>query len=245
MKAFILFFLLASFCLGQATRSKKSGLNTDPDVIYVDEITPETLRFKVAKEYPVYLTKSGKQRIGTTKVGSVCELIGFNLKAFKIKGHAKHSRITGWVSPQALVCDDADFKAHFQKLYERQVIVKKLIAEKEIAIGMTPYEVEQVYGKPTKKSLRQTAKGSSGAYEYLTYENKEYFNTVIDPSTQQVYQTFSHAKNEVTERITIEFSDNAVSVIEREKDESASERSPRIVVGPLFLNWGHYNYVFR
>lgn len=240
MRTFLIFLFSVCFSEAELKNSSKGGLNSDPSVVYAEEVTDTPLRFRVKEERPVYSDKNGKRRVGTMKVGTICELIGFDHRAFKIKGEANHSRVTGWVSPHALECQDPEFVENFKKLYERKLLVKELIMNQELAIGMSPFEVELVKGEPTKKSMRQTAKGSSGTYEYLDYERVKHYNTVQDPETGQIYRTHSHTTDEIKERIAVEFTDGAVSAIEKEEDHSSARRGPRVVTAPLYLDWGHY-----
>lgn len=240
MKALILLLLSLSVTSGEIKRITFSGINSDPLVLYTEEFTPDTLKFEVIESRPVYASKTGKQRLGALKTGTICELIGFDHRAFKIKGTAKHGGVAGWVSPHALSCNDPDFIENFKKLYEREMLVRELISNKEIAIGMTPEEVHRVMGEPTKKSMRRTANGTSGTYEYLTMEEKKHYDTFVDPATDQLYRTYSHTTQEIKERVAIEFENGAASAIEKEEDHSIKNRGPRIIGGPIYLDWQRY-----
>jgi len=240
MKAFFLIFIFLSVSLADLKRESTSALNSDPNVVYTEEITAQTLKFEIIEERPVYLTRHGKQRVGTSKVGTVCELIGFDNRAFKIKGEAKHSRITGWISPHALQCKDPNFIENFKKLYERKKLVKELIANEEIAIGMTPIEVVQVMGKPTKTSVRTTVKGTSGLYEYIEKVEKKHYKTIQDYDTGQFLKSYSHSTEETKSRVGVEFVDNTVSAIEKDEDNSVTGRALKIVAIPVFVDWSHY-----
>lgn len=241
-----LLLLLLSFplvCIAQLKSAGGKGLNSDPNVIYVEDLTTETIKLRVKKESSIFSDKNGKRRIGTLKAGTLCELIGFDHRAFKIKGEAKHGTVTGWVSPHALESNDPDMVESFKKFYEREISVKKFIQEGEVAIGMTPEEVSRVLGEPTKKTLRSSANGTAGTYEYLTFENVDHFQTLVDGETGQLFQSFSHTTKEVTERIAVEFENGVVSALEQEEDRSKGKRNLRIITGPVFLNWR--NNAFR
>lgn len=235
--------LIVQESLAELRQDTKSALNSDPEVVYREEITTENVKFRIKEEFPVYLTRYGKQKVGTSKVGTICELIGFDERAFKIKGEAKHSRITGWISPHALECHDSQFKEHFQKLYERKMLVKELIEKQELAIGMTPIEVEQVLGLPSKTSVKTTAKGTSGLYEYIETVEKRHFDTIRDLNSGQFLRTYSHTTEELKSRIGVEFVDDAVSAIEKDEDNSVEGRVMRIVAAPIFVDWR--DYIFR
>jgi len=240
MKALLLISLLLSLCMAEIKRPSLSALNTDPSVIYVEDFTTEKIRFKVIEERPIFLTKTGKQQLGRLKVGTICELIGFDHRAFKIKGEALHNSIAGWVSPHALESEQENFIEDFKKLYERELLVRELIANEEIAIGMSPDEVKRVLGKPSKTSLRRTSTGTSETYEYLEIEELKHYETYLDPYTEQYYRRQTHVTEEIKSRIAVEFSDGSVSAIEKDEDNSRKNRRPRIIAGPIYLDWGQY-----
>ena len=57
--------------------------------------------------------------------------------------------VSGWVSPRLLGSKDKDFVENLKKVYERQKVVRELIAKHEVAIGMSVEEVGASLGKPT------------------------------------------------------------------------------------------------
>ncbi len=232
MKALLL--LLTTISLGHAQLSK---LNSDPKVIYTQELTSDKIIFKVKEARRVFSSKTGQNRLGVLQPGTHCELIGFDQRAFKVKAMAQHGPVTGWVSPYALSCNDDKFVEHFQQLYTRQLTIKDLIKKQKIAIGMTPAEVVKALGKPTKTKLRRTAKGSTGTYEFIEYYEKKHYTYFQDPVTGQTVRNFTHATQEVKTNTIIEFTNDAVSAIEETVDNSGNQSRPTIVSGPIYWNW--------
>ena len=55
--------------------------------------------------------------------------------------------ISGWVAPWAFSSTDPEFVANLKQLYERQIQVQKLIADKQVAVGMTLDEVSVSQGQ--------------------------------------------------------------------------------------------------
>lgn len=241
MKTLLIFLSLFSLSFGQLNKPSFKGINNDPNVIYVEDISEDIITFKVAHERPVYLSKNGNRAIGRLKVGSLCQLIGFDDRAFYIKGEAIHSNVTGWVTPYALEKVDEEFVSDIKKVYDRELLIRELIAQKEVAFGMTPNEVELILGEPTKTKIRRTAKGSNGTYEYLETSEQKHYTNSIDPISGQIFRIFSHTTTEISKRILIEFTDNAVSAIENEKDNSTKRRKTKIVTSPIYIDWAIFH----
>ena len=235
MKALFYFFLFLLPLVAQRVSPNASkGIRYDESVIYADELVDKPLKFQVIEARPIFSSKTGSRSIGVLRVGTVCELIGFDHRAFKVKAQAQHGQVSGWVSPHALKAGEEGFREDFKKFYEREVLVREFIKNKEIAIGMTPEEVEKVLGKPSKTSLRQTAEGTTSLYEYLTIEQIKHFQTFQDPSSGRFYRELSHTTEEITNRVGVEFKDKMVSVIEKEEDNSRRRRSVPV---PIYLDF--------
>ena len=138
-----------------------SRIDSDPDVVYVEEFTDATIELLAIKAGGVYATKKGQRKLGNLKIDSKVKLIGFTEKAYKIRGEATHGGISGWVSPKVLASKDQDFVENLQRVYKRQMEVRELVAAGEVAIGMSLDEVAASLGEPTKTKVRQTSSGVS------------------------------------------------------------------------------------
>lgn len=219
-----------------AERGRKSLLNSEPGVIYLAEILEVPIKLKVIKEAPVFSDKEGKIRLGFLKADQTVELEGMTEKAYRVRGKGRtNNGIVGWVGPHAFSHPQEDFVAKLKQLYERQIAVDKIIEEEGVAIGMTLDEVEKSRGKPTKTSVRRTAKGESGSWEYIDYEEVKHYITRIDPVSGQAYRQFSHVTREIKGKSVIEFEDGLVSVIQ--EDENKGPGSVRIIIPPFVYGW--------
>lgn len=215
-----------------------SLLDSDPEVVYVREFTDDKIELLVAKEGPVYSSKKGK--FGGTWLGQLqkdtkVELVGFNESAYQIRGTSNRGGVSGWVSPKILASKDKDFIENFKKVYDRQIQVRALIANKEVAIGMTMDEVNEALGRPTKTKVRQSAKGQSGHWEYVEYEEVPHYDTVIDPITKRAYRQLSHVTQEEKSKLVVEFENDVVTAIE--ESESRNGGRVKIVVPPVYFLW--------
>ena len=156
-------------------RDKSSLLNSDPEVVYTEEFTDKKIELLVLKPGTVYSTRKGGRKLGVLKVDTPVTLVGLTGKAYKIRGTATHGGVSGWVSPMVLGSKDKDFVENFKKVYERQKVVRDLIARHEVAIGMSVEEVSASLGKPTKTKVRQTVKGKTGVWEFIQYEEQDHY----------------------------------------------------------------------
>jgi hypothetical protein len=211
-------------------------LDDDPGVIYMERHFDEPVMLKVVKEAPVFSDKGGRHKLGALKADQSVKLEAMTDKAYKVRGQGTRDGIAGWVPPWAFAMDkDPQFVENLKKLYERQIEVNKLIAEKQVAVGMTIEEVEESRGRPTKTQLRRTDKGQSGKWEYIDYEEVRHYITVRDPVTGALYRQLSHVTQEEKGKTAVEFVDNVVSAVEESEDRQGG--NVRIIIPPVVFGW--------
>ena len=216
-------------------KPRKSLLESDPEVVVLAQTVKTPIELTVIKETPVFSDKGGKSRIGLLKAGQKVPLEAMTEKAYKVRGKGTRYDISGWVAPTSFSSKDPEFITHLKQLYERQIAVQQLIAAKEIATGMTMDEVELSRGKPKKSTVRKTAKGQSGTWEYVDYKTINHYTTQIDPRTGQAYRQFAYATQEEKDKTVIEFADGLVSSIEETEDHKGG--NVRIIVPPVVFGW--------
>lgn len=220
----------------QARKSdRKSLLDSEPDVVYTEEFTDKKIELLAIEAGVVYATKKGGRKLGVLKKNTKATLVGFTERAYKIQGQATHAGVSGWVSPKVLASKDKDFVENLKKVYERQIEVRELIANHEVAIGMTMEEVSAAMGKPTKTTVRRTAKGQSGKWEFIEYEEVGHYQTVRDPNTGNIYRQLSHTTKEELSKLVVEFENDVVTALEESENNEAD--SVKIVVPPLVFGW--------
>ena len=227
--------LLAHPLTAQIKRSKTSRLDSDPDIVQLQEVVATPIKLRVIREAPVFSDKNGSHRLGFLKADQDVELEAMTAKVYRVRGQGTRNGIAGWVAPWAFSHTEKDFAAKLSQLYERQVTVQKIIASNQIAIGMTLDEVSQSRGKPTKTSVRRTAEGDSGTWEYIDFEEIEHFITRIDPISGQAFRQFSHMTREEKGKSTVEFKAGLVTALEETEDSSSSR--VKIIVPPILLGW--------
>ena len=237
MKAIPL-LLIAALILplsAEIKRERKSLLNSDPDVVYLEELVDPPIKLKVIKQAPVFADKEGNRRLGYLKEDQLVTLEGMTEKVYRVRGQGTRNGIAGWVAPWAFSHPEKDFVDKLKQFYERQIAVNEIIEAGGIAIGMTLDEVAQSRGKPTKTSIRRTAEGDSGSWEYIDYEEVKHYITRIDPISGQAFRQLSHITQEEKGKSVVEFANGLVTALEESENNGGG--AVRIVVPPLVLDW--------
>lgn len=231
--------LLASLLLPASAQvrrgDRKSLLDREPDVVHLAEHVKKPIELTVVKEAAVFSDKNGKNRLGSLVTDQVVVLEAMTDKAYKVRGRGARHGIAGWVGPHAFSSKDPDFVANLKKLHARQVEVQALIGDKQVAVGMTPEEVEKARGAPTKTKMRQTDQGQSGRWEYVDYEQVSHYTTVRDPISGQIYRQLSHVTKEEKGKTVVEFEDGVVTSLE--ESEQRNTAKVRVVVPPVVFTW--------
>ncbi len=223
--------------LSAAPDGNKSGLDNDPEVIYMKEYTSVPITFLTIDETAVYASKKGKtsRKLGTFSAGTSVQLLAMDRHAYRISGKGKYGLLNGWVSPKSLASQDPKFVENLQQLYDRQMKVNALIANKQVAIGMSLSEVLQSLGEPTKKEERVTKDGKSGKYEFIQFDEEKHYRYVTDPRTGSVYKQLSHITTEEKSNVTVEFENNLVTAITSKEDNGPGKIN--IIVPPIVFGF--------
>jgi len=238
MKSLAILLLTLAIALPQlatAQRDRKSLLDSDPNVVYLNQVLKDPVKLTVIKEAPVFSDHQGRQRVGTLRADQDVEVLAITDRAYRVRGRGIHDGIAGWVAPWAFTSADPDFVEVFKKFYEREMAVKALIAEGRIAIGMTLDEIKRCKGEPVKTSVRKTEDGQATRWEYIEFDQVRHYVTHIDPYTRQTYRTLSHITQEERGKLTVEFEDGIVAAIEETRDDRRS--NVRIIVPPVIFRW--------
>ncbi len=228
-------FALTLTSHGQIKRDRDSLLESEPGVVYLNQVFTKPVKLNVIEQAQVFSDKDGKHRLGFLKSDQVVELEGMTEKAYRVRGQGTNDGIAGWVSPKAFSHSDKDFVEKLKQVFERQLTVNEIIKNKGIAIGMTVNEVQLSRGKPTKTTMRVTPTGESGSWEYIKYDEIKHYITKVDQTSGQAYRQLSHVTREETGKTTIEFTDGAVSALEEMEDKGPGNL--KIIVPPIVFGW--------
>lgn len=239
MKLEILAVIAACLVLPVQAQSKrperKSLLDVDPTVVYLDQALKKPLDLKVIKEAPVFSDKEGNIRLGTLKANQTVRVEAISDRNYRVRGQGTRDGISGWVAPWAFSSTDPEFVANLKLLYDRQIQVQKLIETRSVAVGMTLEEVSRSQGKPTKTSVRKTATGQSGRWDFIQYEDVKNYATEIDRTTGQTFRRLVSVTRVEKGKTAVEFENDIVTAVEESEDHQGS--NVRIIVPPVVFGW--------
>jgi len=210
-------------------RTTGSNLSREKDAIYVEDVLPKPMRLKVVKEAVVYNTLAGERRLGVIPPGRIVTVVALHEKAIRVRGRAEHDDVSGWVAKSSLQEIDPQVMEKITQMVERHRLVEELIKNREIALGMTPEEVERVLGRPTRTSSRLDKTGQSLVYEYIVYRSVPQRTPMRDQFGRLYYAT-TYVKVE-SGRKTVTFENSLVASIE----ESAGNAGGAYKVVPMPL----------
>lgn len=232
--------VLSMLALGLAplcAQDRQSGLNNDPEVYYFDDSEEkEKITLLVAEPTRIFRDKGGRSAMRTLEPGTLVELVAMNERAYRVRGGNKYNGFVGWVNPHDLASKDPEFLPKLKSFYKREMEVRDLIANREVAIGMTSDEVTRSLGEPTKTSVKVTAEGQTSLWEFITYTEQQHYTTYADPLTGAYVRRYSHTTREETGKISLEFQDDTVTSIER-TEQQGGNGNVKIIARPLVLTW--------
>ncbi|MDX1680935.1 MAG: hypothetical protein R3242_09410 [Akkermansiaceae bacterium] len=229
--------LAVLFCLSlplQAQNDRKSLLNSDPEVVYLEDLFEKELKLKVIKAAPVYAHKEGGAKLGTLIVGQEVEVLAITDRAYRVRGKGRNGGLAGWVAIWAFEMPNEEFQEKMKALYERQMKVNRLIEEGQVVLGMTMREVGLILGEPTKTSVRQTPEGQVGRWEFIEYTEIRNYATHVDPYTGQVYRKLVSVTRDEKEKTLVEFKDGHVVALEESTNKPGKVR---IILPQVTCHW--------
>src|SRR5690606_22326303 len=112
MKAGILTLMvvLALPALAQVNRNeRRSLLDSDPEVVYMERTLKQPITLTVVKEAPVFSDKEGKHRLGFLKADKKVTREAMTDKVYRVRGQGTGDGIAGWVAPWAFASKDPEF----------------------------------------------------------------------------------------------------------------------------------------
>ena len=239
MKTLVILLALAACTLPADAETRRNDrrslLQNDPEVVYLDRYLEKPYTLKVIKAAPVFSDKEGRHRLGTLRENQTVRLEAVTGKVYRVRGEGTHNGIAGWVAPWAFEGKSPDFREQLRKFYERQIQVQELIAAKQVAVGMTLAEVTEARGKPTKTRVRKTGEGQAGRWEWIDYDEVKHYVTRVDPVNGAVYRQFSHLTQVEKGKTAVEFENGVVTAVEESENNEGG--NVRIVVPPIVFGW--------
>lgn len=222
---------LTNAALGQSSTRSSLASNTEPGTIYVEDILPKKVQLSVLVESVIYYQADLQRALGSMATGTPVQLVAMSDNAYKVRGRARHGDVAGWMKMADLKSPDPKLPEKLKAFYERQKKVDELIANHQVALGMTTEEVKLSMGKPTQKTAKITAAGKEETLAYSIYDRVPQIVTGRDQVGNLIQNTI-YVKVEVG-RLSLSFKNNAVSEIQESMGNPLGNGGVKIVPVPI------------
>jgi len=235
--------------------SMASPIVREAGAIYLSDFQARPLRLKVQREAPCYFDINLTRFAGMLRFPQTVQAEAFSEFGARIRGNARQGGVAAWVPYADLEPLPENFLADLRKASERKRMVDELIAQNEVAIGMTESEVLASIGRPQKKTKRADKTSTSQIWEYIKYElvpqttyGPSFTQTVVAwpgatnlPAKTIVTGTTGLAANTVyvkvpVGKLAVSFSEGLVESIDQTEGTLAGARAT-IVAPPINLVW--------
>ena len=214
---------------------KPSALSREKGALYLEDATDREIRITTTAEAPVFSNLRGERRLGVIPAGRSVIIVAVGDRALRVRGRAVHDHVVGWIARSAVTPLNGKFTAQLRAASERRQAVDALIAKKEIAIGMTPEEVEAALGTPSERTSRVDAQGRQVSLEYITYRTVSQQVLQYDQYGRP-YHAFVPQKLE-TGRRSVDFI-NGIVTSYTESERLRQRGNGRFVAPPIILEDG-------
>lgn len=235
MKAFPILFAALLLCTAAYGGATSGAVIREEGAIYLEDLLLKPARLATIADAPIYYHNDLGRYLGTLKKGQIVELQAITDKAYRVRGMAQQGQVAGWVDPKYLNPLKKDFIENLKQNAARLEQVRALIARNEVAINMTPEEVQQSLGKPTKKSSRVDASGRQDVWEFIRYESvpQETFGRDFKGN---LVSSIIYIKVP-TGKLAITFANNLVSALEQTEGSLEKGAQPKIVSAPFAVSY--------
>jgi len=213
----------------------ESRLQREEGAIYLEGMVEGEIAVRISQPGAVFATLSGDRWLGNLVPNRDAVLLAVSERAYRVRGQAKQGQVAGWVSKSVVEGITPEFEENLRLYYERYELVRELIKQKQIALGMTVGEVVASLGPPDKRTSKVTGAGRSDTLEFVSYQRV--------PQTAVGYDAFGRPVP-VTQyveveagRVVVEFIDDAVvSIEESEGLNFARGGAYQVVPAPIYLH---------
>jgi hypothetical protein len=225
-------FLICATTHGAGT---SGAVIREEGAIYLEDLLVKPARLATVADTPIYYHSDLARYLGTLKKGQIIELQAVSDKAYRVRGQAQQGQVAGWVDPKFLNPLKKDFLENLKQNAARLEQVKALIAKNEVAINMTPEEVQQSVGKPTKKTARLDAGGREDVWEFIRYERVPQ-ETVGRDFNGNLVSSVTYVKVPAG-TLSVTFANNLVTRLEQTEGSLEKGAQTKIVPAPFSVTY--------
>ena len=227
--------LVALLCAVPAFGAPTGAVIREPGAIYMEDFVPKAVKVQVTSETPIYYKIDMQRYLGTIPKGQVVELQAVSEIAYRIRGKAQQGQVVGWVDSKNLTPLRPEFLQALRDNAARKVEVDALIARNEVALNMTPEEVTQSLGKPSKKTSKLDAGGRMDTWEFVRFERV--------PQEVSGYDRYGRLVRSVVYvkvpagKLSVRFNNNLVTGLEQTEGTIERDARVKIVSAPLVVGF--------
>jgi hypothetical protein len=235
--------------------SDGSPIIREPGAIYLSDFEEKPLRMKLLRPAPCFFDAGLTRYAGTLRFPQTVRVEAFLENVCRIRGDAQQGGVAAWIPYTELEPLPENLLSNLQEAEKRRQTVESLIAQNEVAIGMTEEEVSRSVGKPQKKTKRAEKDFVRQVWEYIRYElvpqttvGPGFRQTVINipPGTNTPGGTIITGGNQLTSstvyvkvpvgKLSIAFLDGIVESLEQ-SEGTLTGGQVSVVVPPLEVLW--------
>jgi len=224
-----LLLALALPVLGLAATS----LPREPGAIYLEDLALKPVRLVTTANAQVSSKTADGNYLGVIPKGRAVELLAVADGLARVRGQAQQGGVSGWVELNTLTPLKAEFLDSLRQNAKRKAEVDAMIAKGEVALNMTPDEVNAALGKAQKKVSKLDAGGRKETWEFVRYARVPQETTGYDRFgrliTTTVYVKVPSGK------LTVNFENNLVSSLEQSEGNTDVQAAPRIIPAPVLV----------
>jgi hypothetical protein len=208
----------------------------EPGAIYLSDFDARPMRLKLLQPAPAYFDIKGTRYVGTLRFPQLVEVQAISDHAYRVRAKAQQGQVLGWIEPKHLQPIAPEVLAALKKSEERRVAVAALIAKNQIAMGMTPAEVELSIGKPQKKASHATKDQTpEETWDYVKYITIPQNTAVASPGGAYTVVT-TYIKKPIGQ-LTVHFKEGIVESIDQSEGTILTGDETTIVVPPITVYW--------
>ncbi len=224
---------LLTLAAASITTATAEPIIREPGAIYLSDFDAKPLRLKVLQPAPAYFDHEGNRYVGTLRVPQTVEIQAVSDRAYRVRGNAQQGQILGWVGPGYLEAIPDETLTAFRQSEERRITVAALIAENEVAMGMTPEEVQLSIGDPQKRSTKTTVEGVQLTWDFVKYATIPQQTNVVGPNGVVTIAT-TYVKTPIG-RLSVAFKDGIVDSIDQSEGTTLEGTQTTVVAPPILV----------
>jgi len=223
-----LLFVLAAFTFLPMAVAQED-IFREGNAAYLEDITENTHYVFLPEATPIFNEADLTRYLGTLRAGQRLELQAIGDEIIRVKGKAQQGKVSGWIQRASVQNLGEEFAQQVQAAYDRFVTVRDLIANKQVAIGMTQEEVALSLGKPTNTRSRVDTEGRSDVWEFIQYERLPRATGAFDDFGRPIYVYELIAVS----TIAVVFQNGTATAVEETRDNVTRPRSVSIISAPV------------